>query len=929
MSSFLDLMKSLFLQGSPITDGSAATDADLEGGYAQRKSISDQLPWLGVVGNDDCVLLEDGYSVAGVLEIMPISTEARSLEYLIERRDALQRAINNTFPGHDRCPWILQCYAFPEKSEYRKFPERLKAYARDRQSRQAGELHPYTDWFIDQILTPHVEDMSHPEGFFIDDTSGQELAWGGNLRKVYLVIYRRLPRGLKLRRGLTPEVELDGIAKKFMMNLSGAGIRCTRLKGEVIRNWLFRWFNPSPTITDGDVDAYLAMRPYLESDAAESLDFLPFDYSLADDVVSGDVRSDKKTKNWYFDGVPHTVLTVERLAYRPEIGVLSAERELGDSCISLLDQLPPHTVLCITIVVQPRSATKRHLDILEKRSKGQTEEAAATRAAIQHAREQLLSGNDIYPVTIAVLLRAEDDEQLEECMEEITSKLGTCGLELIGGDDDVYRLDSYLRHIPMGYDHRLDQISRRNRLMYSQHLANLLPVYGRDKGTGNPGLVFSNRGGEPFTADPLNLADRSRNAHLFLYGPTGSGKSATLVYLQMLIMAIYRPRFVVVEAGNSFGLLTQFFQERGLTTVDYILTPGIAPSLAPFQPAMELIDERGQMITQEAAKEAAEADGSELSQRDIMSEMLIIGQIMVTGCIPSEQARYSRQDGAIIKEAILNAAKAARLAGQPYLITEDVIRALRALKVDRPTKAERIDEMADAMALYVDGFAGELFNRPGEELPDVDYIRIELGSLAGGNDTKDKLSVAYISLMNQIIARAKRTKKDGRNTIALTDECHVITTEPLLAKYLVVLAKLLGRRDAVWLWMATQNMGDFPGDAAKILSMFEWWLVLSTNKKELEDLEKYKPLTADERNMLLNTKKVPKKFVEGVLFSDAVQGLFRNVPPAPCLLLAGTEKEEKRDREMVMIEKGCSELDAAFVLAERLRDARRASIRDR
>src|SRR5690625_1964091 len=164
---------------------------------------------------------------------------------------------------------------------------------------------------------------------------------------------------------------------------------------------------------------------------------------------------------------------------------------------------------------------------------------------------------------------------------------------------------------------------------------------------------------------------------------------------------------------------------------------------------------------------------------------------MVTGCLPKEEERFSRQDGAMLKEAILNAAVNARRQGNDSLITEDVIHALDAIKAERPTKTERIEEMVDAMRLFTDGFAGELFNRPGEELPDADFIRIDLGTLASGNDTRDKLSAAYISIINQVIARAKRTKKDGRDTSVLTDEAHVITTEPLLAKYLVPLAKLL------------------------------------------------------------------------------------------------------------------------------------------
>lgn len=930
VQSALDMLRQLFLTGAPLLGKAPATDADLEKGYYQPPSISDQLPWLGIVGDDDAVLLEDGYSVAAVIDVVPISTEARSQAYFIERRNALQRAITSSFPGHAKSPWVIQTFAFPDKAQFRKLPDQIREYALRRQARHEGKANSYTDWFIDEIFAPHIEDMSAPEGLFLDDSSGNELPWGGNHRKVYMVVYRRLPRSLKLKKRATPESELDGVIRKFLLNLNGAGIRAKRLKGEAIRNWLLRWLHPAPAQTGGYIEEYIRKHPYQEAATDDTEEFLPFDYSLADDVVSGNVRSDKQAQCWHFDNIPHTVLQVEKLTQFPEIGALSAEREQGEHTICVLDQLPPHAIINITTVIQPRSDAKRHLDILEKRSRAQTAEAAATRNAIEHARDQLLSGNNLYPYSMTVALRAEDEIELEQQMEEVTSWLGNCNLDVIDPDNDLYRLDNYLRHLPMAYDHRLDRISRRNRLIYAQHLANLLPIYGRETGTGNPGLVFSNRGGEPQMCDPLSLDDRARNAHLFLYGPTGAGKSATLIYLQMLLMAVYMPRIVAMEAGNSFDLLAQLFKERGLSTVDISLSPGIAPSLAPFQPALELVDEHGHVIENAPATDDSEAsnedDGEQPIARDIMGELLILAQIMVTGCLPREEERFSRQDGAMLKESILNAAIRARQERRSYLITSDVIEALDALKASRSSKTERIEEMVDAMRLFTDGFAGELFNRPGEELPDADYIRIDLGTLAGGNDTRDKLSAAYISIINQVIARAKRTKRDGRDTIVLTDEAHVITTEPLLAKYLVTLAKLLGRRDAVWLWMATQNMADFPDDAAKILSMFEWWLVLFANEKELKELEQFKSLTPDQRKLILGTKKVPKKYTEGVILSDSMNALFRNVPPAPCLILAGTEKEEKRERHLVMQREGCTEVEAAFVLADELREKRRQSV---
>jgi hypothetical protein len=46
--------------------------------------------------------------------------------------------------------------------------------------------------------------------------------------------------------------------------------------------------------------------------------------------------------------------------------------------------------------------------------------------------------------------------------------------------------------------------------------------------------------------------------------------------------------------------------------------------------------------------------------------------------------------------------------------------------------------------------------------------------------------------------------------------------------------------------------------------------------------------------------------------------LFRNVPPPLSLALAMTEKHEKAARAEIMREQNCSELEAVYVIAERI-----------
>lgn len=922
-------------RGAP-TDGKVVSANELKRAYKQRSAIAGYLPWLDIV-DDDKLLLEDGRSVAAVFEVQPVPTEARSKEFLAQQRNQIRDMITGTFEELHYSPWVVTTYSWLDAASFTSIVDRVREHAIHVHAQRDVTIDAYSEYFIDTIFREHIEDMARKGGLFTDPLANDR-NWGGSRRKTYMVFYRRHSGASSRRKGMTPEKELDTQCDRVYQMLKASGLNGRRLKGKDIRNWLFRWFNPHPKQTQGNTEVWLTLNPYADAEDEKTAE-----YDLSNDVMTRDVRSDAKTRCWYFDGMPHTLLSIEQMNYAPKIGQLTAERYVSEEEVSganaritcLIDELPEGSLVITNFVVKQQSAVRKHLEKLAKNSKGDTPEAEATRDEVDFARAQIARGNKLYPYSIGIALRAKNDDDMDATIMAVETKLSANGLQVIDPEYDEVRLDRYIRFLPGAYDPTLAQVEIRQRLIYAHHLANLLPVYGRSVGTGNPGVVGFNRGGEGFMCDPLYQGDRTKNGHLFLFGPTGAGKSATLVWLQMLITAIHNPRWVTIEAGNSFNLLSDFFKQWGKSVVDIVLRPGIAPSIPPYKPALDLIDDDGNLIQLhsaieevlegEAELESASTDTADGGQRDILGEMLIIARLMVTGGEAREEARMSRSDVGLLKTAILQAARNAKLARKSDLLTEDVINALAALKPEKPERAGRIDEMVEAMSLFTDGFAGELFNRPGTELPDADYIRIEMGTLASGGANKDKLSVAYISIVNQIIARAQRTQRDGRPTINLTDEAHVITTDKLLASYLVVVSKLLGRRMGLWLWQATQNMKDYPDDAEKMLAMFEWWMCLFVDQGELANIERFKKLTPDQRTMLLSTTKAPRKYTEGVIMSDTVQGLFRIVPPGLCLALGQSEKEEKTARFKLMQQQNISELEAAAMIGEMIAKGRRKS----
>jgi len=894
--------------GKPAGKAKVADEQKL---YESQPSFVDLLPWVEYLPESQCMLLDDGESVAAFFELTQIGTEGREADWLRGVRDALENALQDSFDELEDQPWVVQLYA-QDETDWDHYLKRLRDYVQPRA--QGSE---FTECYL-QMFQQHLQAISKPGGLF-EDSTVTRLPWRGQTRRVRLVVYRR-SKGQPGRRGQNAEQALNAICDRLLGGLGNVGVKCFRMDGAQVHDWLLRWFNPHPRLLGPTLDdrqrfyqttAYPPASEPGELELASGTDF-------AQRLFFEQPRSDVENGLWYFDQMPHRVVTLDRLRSPPPTGHLTGETNKGGDAINaLFDQMPEDTVLCITLLITPQDMLEAHLNLLAKKSVGDTVDSEQTRYDVHEARSLIGSAHKLYRSSVAFYLRGQDVAQLDSRTLQLNNVMLNAGLQPVRDEHEVAPLNSYLRWLPCVFNPGMKNADWYTQLMFAQHVANLAPVWGRSQGTGNPGITFFNRGGGPITVDPLNRLDRQMNAHLFLFGPTGSGKSATLNNILNQVTAIYRPRLFIVEAGNSFGLFADFAKRLGLTVNRVKLAPGSGVSLAPFADAHRLIETPGRVKTLDV-DELDEPEADDEDERDVLGELEITARLMITGGEDKEEARMTRADRSLIRQCILDAARVC-VEAQRTVLTQDVRDALRRLGRDNTlpeARRTRLLEMADAMDMFCQGADGDLFNSDGSPWPEVDITIVDLATYAR-EGYNAQLSIAYISLINTVNNIAERDQMLGRPIINVTDEGHIITKNPLLSPYVVKITKMW-RKLGAWFWLATQNIDDLPKAAEPMLNMIEWWICLNMPPDEVAKISRFRELNEAQKKLMLSARKESGKFTEGVILSKSTEVLFRAVPPSLYLAMAMTEPEEKAERFRVMGELGVSELDAAIEIARRV-----------
>lgn len=272
-----------------------ATRADDQALYDVAPSFIDLLPWVEYLPDSQCLLLEDGHSVAAFFELTPIGTEGRESAWLLQARDALENALQDSFDELDEHPWIVQLYA-QDDTNWDGYLSTLQDYLQPRARDSA-----FSDFYL-RSFAHHLRAVAKPGGLFEDKTLTR-LPWRGQNRRVRMVVYRRAPVNESGRRQQSPEQALSVVCERLTGGLANAGVKVLRLLGADIHAWLLRWFNPRPTMlgaTAADQERFYQLTSYPEPVGPDELE-LASGTDFSHRLFFSQPRSDMQTGTWHFD----------------------------------------------------------------------------------------------------------------------------------------------------------------------------------------------------------------------------------------------------------------------------------------------------------------------------------------------------------------------------------------------------------------------------------------------------------------------------------------------------------------------------------------------------------------------------------------------------------------------------------------------------
>lgn len=900
---------------------------------------------------NEAFLLSDGKSYLAAYEIRGFPTEGRDDKALQQYALKMQQLID-TFPRSKLgdSPFVVQCYVSDEPNLFNWY-ERVKTYADD--NAKGTRLN---DIYI-KMAKGHMRYLCREGGIFTDQLNGNQFKGGERITR--LVFYRKCPakgehKELREFKRLCKSIETK------LDNFKRQGMDYRKYDDKAMFYWLFNTFNKSVDHFE-EVSDYLDQFPY-----EQNIENRPYGYHFMELAFSSGMKADSKTKTWRIGNTYHkhiACLGLRKVA--PKLGAVTAERKVSEGVMeAFFDSMPEGATMHLTFVCQSEVECTNIIENKVKAAGKSTKiDAAMLIEESRHFLHEIQKKNYLFPTQIGCYIAAESAAQLDDREQDARSKLLAGGFEVLACEYDPYALDKFLRFLPGNYNHSFDHHYYSSRLLSLEHISRLMPIgYARNKGTGKPLICDYNRVAEPVTFDPFK--DRSNNPHLLMLGTTGSGKSVRAANMMLSVMAMYKPYLTITDAGGTFEFLVEFFERAGLSVNKYVIQKpkeGHRPdfSLNPFFEVNNLVTqvlemERLQDLTTVMMKEAqaveeeiaSQDDGDELKklfdpnvnsddepsdnedmQRDYIAEFQLAALLMCCDGKEPEEVGITTAHKNELLAALIECAKAVVKSGRDQMLPEDLKNTLFA-KAKRlqssehhweRQEADRLRELAKKLEGFLkSGVNGMYFNCPAKPIKKADITYFEMGLWKDDKEPNEApRALAFIVMMNRTMAQAeaRQHQGDSRFSLFFGDECHIVTTKKVTAASLTQCAKM-SRKVGLYLWFATQNVSDFNGNAAKMLSMFEFWICLEMSLKEFKQVTEFIEITELEQKLFATVSNQKGAYTEGVILSKNHKLLIRCVPFRELLFLALNEKDEKTKRAKIAKEYNCSMLEAAFVQAQ-------------
>lgn len=877
-------------------ESSALTAKDYKNKFNRPESVINHFMFQNYDPVNKVMQFKDGFNGGVLIEAEPISSETKTDKHLLEQMEVFTEYVKNAVQERNN-PWVTQTISYYDNN----LTDTIKLFD------QYNVDSKYKKHWRD-IVTEHIKMIESDQGVFREGEA--QKPWKGKKLRVYIALYRVGNKSWDK----TVE-ELKEAKERLFSALKSANVRHrTCLMPDYI-NLLLPWITPNLDQVENINDYLRDLKITDEDNASSGSEKIPLGFDIGDLVAQANIESLKngmwKTGDKYQAAIPINMLTAA-----PEVGHLTRERSIGGEKQSLLEMLPTGTRWVTTIIHEPQTAVKGHLANIQQAAGGNTKESDIARREANEFSEELAKKNKGYNVTHTCYLTSTSEEGLETEIKNASSILRITGLPLVDFNEDIYVTDAFIRNLPFNYDVNLDKTTtQRRNLTYADHVACLLPFYGRARGTGNAAVTLFNAGGESLTFDPIK--DRSKNAHMEIFGPPGSGKSALLNNLAMSIMGAHNARLVIVDCKwpfPSFYLLAMYFESQGLK-VNHIRYDAKNPvSTPPFKMIRKLFNEKGEFIS------AEEKDADFDDEIDILGQVSQIAETMVT-----DEEKLPKKCKTFIRRGLINAGQKTFHNEVGYPLVSDLIDALEEImdvKKDDGTFKELDDdrkiirEMTQNLELYTQGINGEIFNQPGAGFGDADVILIELAILTQPA-YEEALCASFMSIIQNIQALAM-DNPDGKDTVLICDETHVVFKFRMLALYLSIVKKVF-RAAGIWLWSATQDFEDVPKDFKKMINNSDWFIGLSMSKQEIETLSKFKELSEEQIEQIKGCNIEKGKYAEMVVICDEWSSVARGVYPPITLALAQTEKDERHHRFLTMKENNfTNELEAVKLIEQEI-----------